>query len=91
MKISTSDGTIETIQRTHSTLMLAVLTSLGSAGTFSGQTMLTMKIQPQNSLVQRSANIVKMASPPILRRLAAPRNIGSPAVLCFSEMPREAS
>ena len=49
MKISTSDGTIETMQRTNSTPTLAVRTSLGSAGTFSGQMMLTMKIQAQNS------------------------------------------
>ena len=49
MKIRTSDGTIETMQRTNSTLTLAVRTSFGSAGTFSGQMMLTMKIQPQNS------------------------------------------
>src|SRR6476660_9174511 len=49
MKISTSDGTIDTMQRTNSTLILAVRTSLGSAGTFSGQMMLTMKIQTQNS------------------------------------------
>ena len=44
MKISTSDGTIDTMQRTNSTPTLAVRTSFGSAGTFSGQTMLTMKI-----------------------------------------------
>ena len=45
MKISTSDGTIDTMQRTNSTPRLAVRTSFGSAGTFSGQMMLTMKIQ----------------------------------------------
>ena len=37
------------MQRTNSTLTLAVRTSLGRAGTFSGQMMLTMKIQAQNS------------------------------------------
>ncbi len=49
MKIRTSDGTIETMQRTNRTPTLAVRTSLGRAGTFSGQMMLTMKIHAQNS------------------------------------------
>src|SRR4029453_19675731 len=49
MKISTSDGTIDTMQRMNSRPTLAVRTSLGRAGTFSGQTMLTMKIHRQNS------------------------------------------
>ena len=48
MKISTSDGTIDTMQRTNSTPRLAVRTSFGSGGTLSGQTMPTMKIQRQN-------------------------------------------
>src|SRR6185369_14862878 len=49
MKISTSDGTIETMQRTNRTPRLAVRISFGSAGTLSGQMMLTMKIHRQNS------------------------------------------
>jgi hypothetical protein len=48
MKMSTREGTIETMQRRNKTPRLAVRTSLGSGGTLSGQMMPTMKIQRQN-------------------------------------------